>query len=294
MKPFEYLAPDSLSEALHALSNGHGQVKILAGGTDILVQLREGRAQADLVLDVKRIPELTAITFDPQNGLRLGAAASCAAICHHPEVLAHYPGLVDAFSLIGGVQIQNRASVGGNLCNASPAADSIPALIVHRAVCQIAGSGGERSAAVEDFCTAPGKTVLQPGEFLVALHIPAPQAGFGAAYLRFIPRNEMDIAVVGAGAALTLDADGQIASARVSLGAAAPTPLLASAAGDFLTGKAPTAETFAAAARLAGQAARPIRDMRGTIEQRKHLSEVLARRALENALARAQKSRGAA
>jgi carbon-monoxide dehydrogenase medium subunit len=294
LKPFEYLAPDSLSEALHALSNGHGEVKILAGGTDILVQLRESRAQADLVLDVKRIPELTAIEYDPKNGLRLGAAASCAAICHHPDVLAHYPGLVDAFALIGGVQIQNRASVGGNLCNASPAADSIPALIVHRAVCRVAGAGGERTVAVEDFCTAPGKNVLQKGEFLVSLHIPAPQAGFGAAYLRFIPRNEMDIAVVGAGAALTLDSEGQIASARIALGAVAPTPLLVSAAGDFLTGKAPTTENFAAAAHIAGQAARPIRDMRGTVEQRRHLSEVLARRGLENALERAKKSRGAA
>lgn len=291
MQAFEYIAPNSIAEVVALLSNGHGKVKILSGGTDLLVQLREGRTTADLVVDVKRIPELTSIEFDARQGLTLGAAASCSQICHHPAVLAHYPGLVDAFSLIGGVQIQNRASVGGNLCNASPAADSIPALIVHQAQCRIVGPAGERWAPVESFCVAPGKTILERGEFLVSIHVPPPEAGFGAHYLRFIPRNEMDIAVVGAGAALTLNQDGRIRNARIALGAVAPTPLLVEEAGEFLAGKAPSPENLEQAAQIARQATRPITDMRGTAEQRRHLSAVLTRRALEIALERATKAR---
>jgi xanthine dehydrogenase FAD-binding subunit len=291
LRPFGYSAPESVAEAVALLSNGHGEVKILSGGTDLLVQLREGRAQADLVVDVKRIPELMEIHYDPRTGLRLGAAASCAAICRHPAVAAHYPGLVDAFSLIGGVQIQNRASVGGNLCNASPAADATPALIVHHAQCLITGPDGQRLAPVEAFCTAPGKNILRRGEFLVALLAPPVEAGFGARYLRFIPRNEMDIAIVGAGASLVLDEQRVIIQARIALGAVAPTALLVKEAGEFLAGKAPSAENLASAARLAAQSARPIRDMRGTVEQRKHLSEVLTRRALETALTRAIQAR---
>jgi carbon-monoxide dehydrogenase medium subunit len=291
LQAFEYLSPTSIAETVALLSNGHGRVRILAGGTDLLVQLREGRAQADLVLDVKRIPELMAVEYDPQQGLRLGAAVPCAQTCAHPAMKAHYPGLVEAFGLIGGVQIQNRASVGGNVCNASPAADATPALIVHRAQCLVAGPGGQRQVPIEAFFSAPGKTVLQPDEFLVALLVPAPEAGFGAHYLRFIPRNEMDIAIVGAGASLALDGAGKVRHARIALGAVAPTPLFAKEAGDSLAGKAPTPENLAHAAQLARQAARPIRDMRGSIEQRQHLAGVLARRALEKALQRAQEAR---
>lgn len=291
MRAFQYATPKNLAEAVALLSNGHGAVKVLSGGTDLLVQLRESRVQADLVIDVKHIPELMAICYDPAAGLSLGAAVPCAEICRHPDLVAHYPGLVDAFSLIGGVQIQNRASVGGNLCNASPAADSIPALIVHRAQCLVTGPDGERQISTEEFCIAPGKTVLQPGELLVSLKIPPPEPGFGAAYLRFIPRNEMDIAIVGAGAALVLDADGWMKDARIALGAVAPTPLFVKEAGEILNGKAPTLPNLEKAAQIAVQAAQPIRDMRGGIEQRKHLSGVLTRRALEIALERAKKAR---
>jgi carbon-monoxide dehydrogenase medium subunit len=195
---------------------------------------------------------------------------------------------VDGIHLIGGVQIQNRASVGGNLCNASPAADSIPALIVHAASCNITGPSGSRTLPVEDFCVAPGKNALQAGEFLTSISVPAPEGKFGAAYLRFIPRNEMDIAVVGAGASVILSADGkQFVSARIALGAVAPTPLPATDAGAFLSGKAVTRANIKEAARMAQSIARPITDMRDTAEHRKHLCAVLVERALEKAIERA-------
>jgi carbon-monoxide dehydrogenase medium subunit len=199
--------------------------------------------------------------------------------------------LIDAIHLIGGVQIQYRASVGGNLCNASPAADSIPALIVHEASCIIAGADGTRKVPVENFCTAPGKNVLEHGELLVAVSIPPPKENFGAHYLRFIPRNEMDIAVVGAGASVTLDAAKQkILSARIALGAVAPTPLFVEEAGTFLAGKEISDENIREAAAIAQAAARPISDLRGTAEHRKHLCAVLTRRALEKAIERGRAS----
>jgi carbon-monoxide dehydrogenase medium subunit len=243
------------------------------------------------LIDVKNIPELTKIRYDEQAGLWLGAAAACYAICRDPRVLKHYPGLVDAAQLIGGVQIQHRASVGGNLCNASPAADSIPALIVHEATCVIAHQNGTREVPVEGFCLAPGKTILQQGEILVAVRIPPPKVNFGAHYLRFIPRNEMDIAVVGAGAAVTLDTGKRkILAARIALGAVAPTPLFVEEAGAFLAGKPITQKTIRKAGAIAQEAARPISDLRGTAEHRKQLCGVLARRALEKAIERARGS----
>lgn len=290
MQNFEFISATSIQEVIAQLSNGHQQVRLLSGGTDLLVQLREGRRQADLVLDIKNIPELTSLSYNPDDGLRIGAAASCFQICHHADVISRYPGLVDAFSLIGGVQIQNRASVGGNLCNASPAADAIPALIVHEAHCLIVGPGGTREVAVEDFCTAPGQTVLKPDEFLVFIQVPPPASHFGAHYLRFIPRNEMDIAVVGAGAAVRLDESGQrIESARIALGAVAPTPLFVTQAGEYLAGQAITPQVLDEAARIAQEAARPIDDLRGTVTQRKHLSGVLVKRTLLKAVERARK-----
>ena len=209
------------------LSQKGDRARVLSGGTDLIVQVREKRRDLDLMVDVKKIPELLEIRYDATTGLTLGASVACNRIYEHPVISRTYPGLVDAAFLIGGTQIQNRASLGGNLCNASPAADSIPALIAHRAVCVIAGPKGERELPVEQFCVAPGRNALQPGELLVSFRIPPPPPRFGANYLRFIPRNEMDIAVVGCGASLSLESDLKtVASARVSLGAVAPTPLL--------------------------------------------------------------------
>lgn len=288
MQSFEYIAPKSAEEVATLLAGKNGDAQILAGGTDLLVQLREGRRQAKLVIDVKNIPELTQVTFDSTNGLRIGAAASCHEICSDPNVSEHYPGLVDGIHLIGGVQIQNRASVGGNLCNASPAGDSIPALIVHEAICHITGTNSMRTLPVEEFCIAPGKNTLQSGEFLTSISVPRPKEKFGASYLRFIPRNEMDIAVVGAGASVVLDADGKrIISARIALGAVAPTPLFASDAGAFLSGKEVTRKNLKEAARMAQSIAKPITDLRGTAEHRKHLAAVLVERTLDKAIERA-------
>lgn len=284
MKDFEYASATSVDEAVSLLAARGPSAKILAGGTDIIVQLREGLREADLVLDIKKIPELTSLDFSRQAGLKLGAAVPAYKLYDHPEIPAAYPALVDAARIIGGWQIQSRASLGGNLCNSSPAADSIPALIAHGATCRIAGPGGRRSVPVADFCVAPGKNVLSRGEFLVSLDFPAPTPKSGAKYLRFIPRNEMDIAVVGCGAWLQLDSSGaKITAARLGLAAVAPKPLAAVAAAESLVGKAPTPENFAAAGDLARGIATPISDMRGTAEFRKHLVGVMVARALEGA-----------
>jgi CO/xanthine dehydrogenase FAD-binding subunit len=288
MQSFDYLAAHSTGEVVELLATRNGHAKILCGGTDLLVQLREGRCKASLVIDIKNISELARISFDFQNGLRIGAAASCYDICSDPIVSKHYPGLVDAIRLIGGVQIQNRASLGGNLCNSSPAADSIPALIVHEANCNIVGPNGSRLLPVEEFCLAPGQNALKAGELLAFIIVPAPKGKFGAHYLRFIPRNEMDIAVVGAGASVLLDEKGkQFVSVRIALGAVAPTPLLASDAGAFLSGKDVTRANIDTAARIAQAIARPITDLRGTAEHRRHLCAVLVERALVKAVERA-------
>lgn len=289
MQNFDYIAAQSVQEAATLLARHGSQARVLAGGTDLIVQMREHRRSVGVVVDIKQIPEVNELVYEPQAGLKIGAAVPCIRIWEDEVIAANYPGIVDAVSLIGGIQIQSRATLGGNLGNASPAADSIPALIVHEAICDIAGPNGHRELPVEAFCIAPGRTALQAGEFLVRLRMKAPAAGFGASYLRFIPRNEMDIAVVGAGASVTLDASGQtIQSARVSLGAVAPTPLLVREAGDVLAGQPISDETIERAAKLASDAANPIDDIRGTITQRKHLAGVLTRRALHKAIERAR------
>ena len=289
MQNFDYVRVHDIQDAISILSREQGGVYVLAGGTDLLVQLRDGQRTAKLLLDIKSIPEVNQLAFDSSIGLTLGSAVSCLRISRDPLVLKNYPGLVDAVCLIGGIQIQGRASVGGNLCNASPAADSIPALIAHRAVCIIVGPDGEREVAVENFCTAPGENILKPGELLLSLRLPPPPAHFGASYLRFTPRNEMDIAVVGAGASLVLDEDLQtVQSARIALAAVAPKPLLVKIAGDYLIGQQISPETLQRASELAQEAVEPIQDMRGTVEQRRHLVGVLTRRALQNAVRRAK------
>lgn len=289
MKDFEYAAANSVDEAVSLLAARGDRAKILAGGTDIIVQLREGLREADLVLDVKRIPQLMELSFDAKQGLRLGASVPCYQIYENEAVAAAYPALADSARIIGGWQIQSRASVGGNLCNSSPAADSIPSLIALDAVCQIAGPGGRRSLPVAQFCTAPGKNVLQRGEFLVSLDFPPSQPRSGSRYLRFIPRNEMDIAVVGVGAWLRLDSSGKnIEEARLAIAAVAPTPLAATEAANWLVGKPANVESFSEAGRLARGVARPISDMRGPAEYRTHLVGVIAERALAGAAERAR------
>lgn len=288
MHPFAYVTPKSIDEAVATL-NKHGErARPLAGGTDVLVQARAGRFDLDAIVDVKTIPELVSIKHD-SNGLEIGAAVPCYKLYENAEVSAEYPGIIDAASIIGGIQIQSRAGLGGNLCNASPSADGICPLIVHNATAVIAGPSGTREVAVEDFCTGPGRNVLEKGEFLVSLKLPKPPQGFGAAYVRFIPRNEMDIAVVGVAASVVLDSSGNsFQSGRVALAAVGPTPILATEAGRALEGKPVNEQTINAAAAAAKEAAKPIEDMRGTVEQRKHLIEVLTRRMLNKAVERAR------
>ncbi len=286
MHAFDYAAPKTLDEAVQLLA-ADGQARVLNGGTDLLAQLKESQDAPSLVVDIKHVPDLMAYTCDARQGLTLGAGVSCHSINGDSAIRQLYPALLDSSSLIGGTQIQGRASLGGNLCNSSPAADAIPNLIVHEAVARITGPAGDREIPVAEFCTGPGRNVLNPGELLVSLHLPAPVAGFGAAYLRFIPRNEMDIAVVGAGASVVLQGD-TIRKGIVSLGAVAPTPLLVEEAGAALAGQDISDDLLARVGQIAEEAARPISDMRGTIPQRKHLAGVLTRRALQKAIDRAR------
>lgn len=293
MRDIQYAAPTSVGDAVALLSQFGARARVLAGGTDLIVQMREHIRDVDVVVDGKRIPELTALTFDPAGGLALGAAVPCYRIYNDPALREHYAGLVDAASIIGSTGIQGRASIGGNLCNAGPAGDSIPALIAYSAEARIAGPNGERRVPVEEFCTAPGVSVLQEGEILVSLHLPAPPPHSGGKYLRFIPRNEMDIAEVGAGAFVQLNESGdRFVGARVALGAVAPKPLYVPEAGAALVGQLVSEENIQAAAELARAAARPISDMRGTAEHRIHLSGVLAARALRGAVDRARSHAG--
>ncbi len=289
MEPFDFVSPSSIEEAVKTLASSGDQARILAGGTDMLVQMRAGRRTAPLVVDIKGIPELNVLSYDAAKGLTLGAAVPCYQIYQNETVAAAYPGLIDAAAMIGGIQIQGRATIGGNICNAAPSCDAIPAVIALGVVCNIAGTNGTREMLAEDFCTAPGRNALENGEILVSISIPAPQPKSGANYQRFIPRNEMDIAVAGVGTAVQLDASGQnFVSARISLASVAPTPVFAKEAGDSLAGKAVSEEAIQQASELAQAAAKPISDMRGTIRQRTHLIGVLTRRTLNNAIERAR------
>jgi xanthine dehydrogenase FAD-binding subunit len=283
-----YEAPKSLDQALSLLASAGEKGRVLAGGTDLLIQMRAGVRQPEHIIDAKSIPELQILSFSAREGLRLGAAVSCARITEDAVLRQHYPGLVEAAALIGSDQIQSRCSLGGNLCNGSPAADTTPALIALAATCVIASSRGTRTVPVEDVVVSPGRTILQPDEILVEFRIPAPQPHSSDCYMRFIPRNEMDIAVVGVGAAVTLSGE-TCTAARISLGAVAPTPLFAKEASASLVGKPLTDTTIAAAAELAQKIATPITDMRGTAEYRTHLVGVLTRRVLKTAAERARK-----
>ena len=288
MRAIDYQAPTSLSEAVSIMAANGDRAQPLAGGTDILVQLRGGRREADVVVDTKKIPELNTLNLG-DNGLQLGAAVPCYRIYQDPAVAAAYPGLIDAAGMIGSIQIQGRATVGGNLCNAAPSGDTIPPVITLGGEAHINGPNGWRTLPAEDFCTGPGRNALEAGELLVAIQLPAPAANSGTAYLRFIPRNEMDIAVAGVSSTVQLDASGQtIHSARIALASVGPTPILATAAGDSLAGKAVSDDAIAEAGRLASEAATPITDMRGTIRQRHHLVDVLTRRTLNIAIQRAR------
>lgn len=287
MHEFVYAAPQSLPEAIDLLSRADGEARALAGGTDLITQMKENRKSPRLVVDVKRIPELNALSWDEQQGLRIGAAVSCTRIATFAPVREHYPALAEACALVGSIQIQNRAALGGNFCNAAPSADAVPPVLSYGGTVIITGLQGRRELPAEDFFVGPGQTVLGKGEILVEIAVPTPPPHSGAAYLRFIPREEMDIAVAGVGSFVQLSADRtRCERARITLAAVAPTPVRAREAEDFLAGKLLDSATLAQAGELAAKTARPISDVRSSAAYRVELVKVLARRTLQKALER--------
>lgn len=287
MTQIQFTAPTTVKAAVRCLAEAGKNAKVLAGGTDLLVQLRSGRVQPSAIIDLKKIPELKRIKAE-RGGFRIGAAVSGAELSSHSAVKKAWPGLVEGLDLIGSTQIQGRASLGGNLCNGSPAADSVPGLIAAAATCKIAGPKGIREAKVESIVTGPGKTTIKKGEFVVSFFLPKRPKRSGDAYLRLIPRTEMDIAVVGAGVSLTLDKQGVCTDARLALGAVAPKPLLVKAGAKALIGTTVDAAALDALAAAASAACNPIDDKRGTIVYRTKVAGVLARRAAVIALQRAK------
>lgn len=287
MQAVKYARATSVDEAVQMLREGGDVARPLAGGTDVIVLARERRRDIDLFVDIKHIPDLVGIEYRAGTGLTIGAATPLYQVYAHPDVVRRYRALVEAAHVIGGTAIQGRASLGGNLANSSPAADGIPAMIALGGVAHLAGPNGRRDVPVAEFCTGPGQNVLETGEFIVSLSFPDPAPNSGSAWQRFIPRNEMDIAVANAGVYLVLDGD-TVTEARVAVGAVAPTPLNVTEAADALAGKPLSDDTIGAAVAAARGAARPITDMRGSAEQRVHLTGVLVERMIRAAAARAR------
>jgi CO/xanthine dehydrogenase FAD-binding subunit len=282
-----YEAPTSIEAAVGLLADAEGLAKVLAGGTDLLVQLRSGRMEPDLVIDIKRIQGMRDIR-EEEGGYRIGAAVSGAEMSEHEGLSALWPGVVEAAGLIGSTQVQGRATLVGNLCNASPAADSVPAMVAAAATVRVVGPEGARDLPVESVNAGPGKTNLKKGEIVESVFLPARPAKASDAYLRFLPRTEMDIAVVGVGVSLELDGAGAVSAARVSLGAVAPTVLLVEDAAQALIGSTLEEAALEKLAAAASAACKPIDDKRGTVEYRVKVAGVLARRAATIAYERAQ------
>jgi CO/xanthine dehydrogenase FAD-binding subunit len=285
MPNFDYEAPTSLASALELLARP-GEVRPLSGGTDIIDQLKSNRRHADLVVDLKRVPELLTLESNG-SGLRIGSAVSCTEVHKYTAEKGGFPALSESTELVGSIHIQNRATVGGNLCNAAPSADTIPALLIHEAVAHTANASGGREIPLIDFFAGPGQTVLEKGEILKELVLPAPSNNTASAYLRFIPRNEMDIAVAGVGSLIEVDPSTKVVTkARIALASVAPTPVRAYAAEEFLEGTVIDAAAIGKTADLAVGSAVPITDVRGSAEYRKELIRVLTKRTLNICLER--------
>lgn len=289
MKRFDYLAPTSLKEAVTILQE-NPEISPLAGGTDLLIQIKERQRPVQTVMSLKRIPEVHECT---NNGfLTIGSAVTVGRIARDLRIQKEYTALAAGAGLIGSAQIQNMATVGGNICNASPSADTAPALLVFDAVAVIASEQGERTLTIEEFFLGPGKTALQPGELLKSIRLPQLKGHSGSFYYRHTPRARMDIAVVGVAATLTLDEKGEIADGRIALGAVAPTPLRAHKAEAELSGEMPSENLFAHVAHIAMNEAVPIDDLRASADYRRYLVQVLTKRALHQALVRAKEDYG--
>ena len=286
MSSLSYAAPTSVTEAVGILAGAQGLAKIMSGGTDLLVQLRSGRTKPDVIVDTKKIPGIMGIK-EVDGGFVIGAATPCAVLGEHAGLSAAYPGVVEGSGLIGSTQVQGRCSLAGNLCNASPAADSVPAMIAARATAIVVGPNGQRAVPVEQIVTGPGRTSLAKGEFILEFHLPKPAPRSSDAYLRFSPRTEMDIAVVGAAVNLTVDANGVITDARVALGAVAPTQVLVPEGAAAIIGTKLDDAALAKLDAAARAVCNPITDKRGTIDFRIKIAGVLARRAATIAYQRA-------
>ena len=285
-----YHSPLTFEAASRVAAGASGVTRFLAGGTDVLVQLRAGSVTPDDLIDLKRIPGVGSITREGDGGWTIGAAVSGAALGATPGLVSDWPGVVEGMGLVGSTQVQGRATLAGNLCNGSPAADGVPGLVAAGATATVVGPEGRRRMAIADIPAGPGRTALQPGEVIAAIHLPARGAQGGDAYERFIPRTEMDIAVVGCAVNLRLDGD-TIVEARVALGAVAPTVLLVEACAQAIVGTRLDEAALDALAGAARAAAKPISDKRGTAEFRTHVAGVLARRVAVTAYNRAKGSR---
>jgi xanthine dehydrogenase FAD-binding subunit len=258
--------------------------RALAGGTDLIPQLREGRRHVARIVDLKRIPELTTISVRHDGSVSIGAAASLSAVARHPAVVSIYPAIAQSARLVGSLQIQNRASLGGNICNGAPSADAVPALICLGARAVIASAQQRREVAVTELFLGPGRIAIEPGELLTEVLLPPPTPRSATAYLRFTPRREMDIAIAGAGTWIGLDTRGIVSAARIVLAAVGPTPLRAEQAEAVLIGERPTRALLAEAGKLAADAARPISDTRASADYRRTLVSVLTGRALADCI----------
>jgi len=288
MSEMRFEQPKTAEAASALLAGTQGLAKVLSGGTDLMIHMRNGNIKPELVLDVKGIAEMNAITVEKNGGYRFGGAVSCTQLLENKAFAETWPGIIDGANLVGSIQVRGRATVAGNLCNASPAADTVPAMIAAGAIASVVGPAGRREVPVEQIPTSPGKTTLAKGELIVSFLLPKRAPHSGDAYLRFTPRTEMDIAVVGVGLSLTLDDKGVCTAARVSLGAVAERALLVPEAAAALIGTKVDEAALAKLAAAASAAARPIDDKRGTKEFRIKIAGVLARRAAEKALARAK------
>jgi carbon-monoxide dehydrogenase medium subunit len=288
MRRFEYLEARTLRQAVRMLQQHGPQARIVAGSTDFLVRWRAGFWHPDYVVNIQRIPGMGRVTFSRRNGLRLGALVTIQALEQHTAIRRHYPALAAAAASFAGVQVRNLATVGGNICNASPSGDMLPALLAYGAECRLSGPDGHRQVPLDQLFAGPGRTVLAPDEVLTEITLPPPPPGTGSLYIKHSPRGAMDIATVGVASAVTVDRrSGVCADARIALGAVAPTPLRAYAAEEMLRGQELSAELLQAAADQAMSQASPIDDIRGTAHYRREMSGVLTRRTLERAAATA-------
>jgi len=291
VKSFSYAAPRTLDEAIALIVQANGEAKPMAGGTDLLSQVKEGWHQPSVLVDMKGIPEANRLEFVPGEGLHIGSAVSYTDAARYSPLGEFYPSIRDACLLVGSVQIRNRASIGGNICNAAPSADTAPPLLVYQAQVVIAGPHGQRQVPLEEFFLGPGQTVLAPDELLIEVVVPPPPANSGSMYLRFAPREEMDIAVAGVASLVILDPRGRRCQrACIALAAVAPTPIRAREAEALLEGREITEDLMRQAGHLAAQASRPITDVRGSAKYRREMVIVLTRHTLAGCLARLKKA----